>query len=525
MKTFFAILFLILFSAGLYTTTLRGIYGNNEEKILAKGYDYEASPFETSHERGPYAHVLALAQTGQYALTEAGGKFAHPDVGYHKGKFFSFFAPGIAYMILPFYKLGYPYNLSQVFSYAFISLVSIAALVFLFLIARQILKLPLWASLLAPLLFSFSSFAWSYSGTIYQHHVSVFLIFSAFYFAWRFKENSKASPLWALLVGINYGIAFMLDYPNAILFLPVGVYLFILSLKFVKEEARYKIEFRPSFIIAILGFAAITGLHFWHNTHYFGSPFRLSGGLIGIRELEARGLVGKTDSEVQAALHSEIKSKENVVGFFTEENLPRSFGILIGSTDRGIALYSPIMLLGVFGILFYFVKKKWNIEISILVALLGVNLFLYSSWGDPWGGWAFGPRYLIPATTVLSFFVASFLSQGKWLWVKRIIALPLIAYSSAVALLGVLTTNAVPPKVEALFLGGKWNFLYNWDLFKAGKSGSFAFNEYFHKYITLEQYGYSIYACVFVVFILILFVFPIFEKTNVGKVTNSESAQ
>jgi hypothetical protein len=128
-----------------------------------------------------------------------------------------------------------------------------------------------------------------------------------------------------------------------------------------------------------------------------------------------------------------------------------------------------------------------NSETNTLVGLIAINIFLYSSWGDPWGGWAFGTRYLIPTMAYLSLFVGIWISKKYSLW-KAIPAFILFSFSSAVSLLGVLTTNAIPPKVEADFLHTGYNFMQNLIFFKDGKSSSFIFNTYASHYVSLTQY-------------------------------------
>ena len=97
---------------------------------------------------------------------------------------------------------------------------------------------------------------------------------------------------------------------------------------------------------------------------------------------------------------------------------------------------------------------------------------------------------------------------------KKFLVFVLFAYSSAIALLGALTTNAVPPKIEADFLGLKYNFLYNLDFFLDGKSGSFLYNTYFAHSISLQNYFLLIYVALLVVVTVILFIVPLFETKH-----------
>ena len=126
---------------------MHGVPGNPGPALIKDNLDQATKPFELSPERGRYAHVVALAETGHYELSQEWANAVYPDVGYVNGKFYSFFAPGISYMAAPFYLLGKNYDLAQVFTFGFVSLMSILAMIFLYKIAREILLFPVWVSL------------------------------------------------------------------------------------------------------------------------------------------------------------------------------------------------------------------------------------------------------------------------------------------------------------------------------------------------------------------------------------------
>jgi hypothetical protein len=254
----------------------------------------------------------------------------------------------------------------------------------------------------------------------------------------------------------------------------------------------------------------VSGLHIAHNQKEFGSWKRLSGSIVSYKTIKAKGLEGQPAPVIAQAISQIQDKKSNVVGFFTEENTSNSFGTLMFSKDRGLLFYGPIFIFGLLGMLL--ALGSITLEIAVLIALVLTNIFLYSSWGDPWGGWAYGTRYLIPSMSVLSLFAGLWFTKSPKAWISRLVAIPLFAYSSAVALVGVLTTNAVPPRVEADYLHMKYNYLYNIDFLKAGKSGSFIFNTYLGKYLSLMQYLEIIYVLVLVAFISVILVGPLLKK-------------
>lgn len=512
MKNALAVIFLIVFSAILYTLTIRGVLGNPYINTVKTEYEGTSNPLELSPERGRFAHIMALGEYGRYDLNSALGELAYPDVGYHGGRFYSYFAPGISYMATPFYLLGKDYNLAQVFAFGFVSLMSILAIVFIFKIAREILKLPLWASIVAPIIFAFGSSAWGYGTTLYQHHLTVFFIMSGFYAAWRYGKPSRFSWVWGIFVWINYALAFSIDYPNAVLMLPVIVYFLINAFSVADSSKVIKINFRISFILTMIFFVLFTGAHLYHNKIYFGDWTKLSGELPSYKVLVENNF-DPQDPHIDELLAGLGRGKKSAIGFFNEFRLARSFNTLLFASDRGLFVFAPIFILGLIGLISAF-RKKISPELLILLAIVIANIFLYSSWGDPWGGWAYGPRYLILSMSVLSIFVAYFLSIGSHLLAKKIIAAPLFLYSSAIGLLGALTTNAVPPSVEAIGLGVnvKSNFLYNIPLLRDGMSSSFIFKTYLSDKILLVDYFSWILSAVFLVFLFLIFVMPRFEE-------------
>ena len=509
MKDIFAIVLIIVIASLLYALTIRGIYGNVPGSIIKNNLDQAGQPFELSPERGRYAHVLALGERGTYELGPQLAEVVYPDVGYYNGKFYSFFAPGISYLAMPFYRLGRPYNLAQVSTFAFVSVVSVLALVVLFKIAREILGLSLAASLLAVLIFAFGSPAWSYAITLYQHHVTVFLILSSFYAVWRYKQRGASSWAWGFWVWLAYGVAIAIDYPNALLMLPVMVYFLLASLSIRRTPTKIAVSLRPAIIVTSLAFIVVTGLHFEHNAYFFGKWSNLSSTLVGYKTIKEKQLMNEPNF---ASTVQNLQEKKSVAIFFTEEALPFGFYTLTFSPDRGLFLYAPIFLLALAGM--YSMRKSLNLEYSILLTLVGVNFLLYSSWGDPWGGWAYGPRYLIPSMAILPLFIAVWFSSWRHTIWEKLGVFALFLYSSAVGLLGALTTNAVPPKIEGDYLHIKFNFFRNLDFLFDNHSGSFMYNTFFSHSLSLTNYFFIIYSFIVFFAIMIIFVFPLINHES-----------
>src|SRR3989344_4515928 len=329
MKNKLAIIFIIIIGIVLYALTLRGAFGNPTAKDFKGNLDSATGAFELSPERGRYVHVVALAERGTYDLTREWADIAAPDVGQFNGKFYSYFAPGVPYLAYPFYKIGEYFGASQ---------------------------------------------------------IATFFMTTSFYAAWLFANGSGwRAWLYASWVWAAYALAMFVDYPNAVMMLPVMIYFAYSTFSVKKMEEGFSLSIKWAAVATFLVFALITGFHFWHNAHYYGNWSKLSGTLEGYRP-----------GNLLTASGEQVKAHEKTVtGFFSEEDIPRGFYILLFSDERGLFFFSPIFILAIWGIWACSKKARElgrSAEYILAVALILTNLALYSSWGDPWGGWAYGPR-------------------------------------------------------------------------------------------------------------------------------------
>ncbi len=502
MKKKLAIGFIIFFGLVMYALTVRGVPGNVTTSEEYKKLSAASGPFESSHERAPYMQYLEITQNHRYDLTKEQADFATPDVGFSKGKFFSYFPPGISWLLIPLHAVGNNFNLGLVFSYFTMCIFSVLALYFIFKILNNIFKTPMWASLFAVMGVGFGTIFWNFSITIYQHTMTVFLFVSAFYAVWKYKQNQTFSWIWACYVWIAYAFSFFIDYPNAVLLLPVIVYFFVVSLQVQKDEQGYRFGIRPAILWTFLIFVGIGIYHLHYNKINFGSYKQFSNTLPRYETKNFNQLSNATPEEI-------AQKTGNVEGVFQESSLIRGFFELTSAFDKGMFIFSPILILVFFAV--FKLRKKLSLELGVLYAMIGINIFLYASFHDPWGGWAFGPRYIILAMAVIMIVISIWLgSSRKSVWV-RLLAMILFAASSAITLLGTLTSNLVPPKVEADYFHLKYGFMYDYQFLKMGKSGSFVYNAYLSSHISLEGYLIILYTILLISAGVILFILPRFE--------------
>lgn len=500
---------MFLFSIILYVLTLRGVYGNPTGGMIKNNLDQATKPLELSPERGRYILVLSLGENGSLSLNQELGEAAYPDVGYRKGKFYIFFAPGVSILALPFYWIGKQFNIAQTASFFMISLFASLTLIFLYKICRNILNLPIWASLLPAIVFGFGSTSWSYANTLYQHHITAFCIVATLYAAWKYRQKLKHSWIWALFAWFNYALAIGVDYPNVILMVPVMLYFFFAACKIYTKNSKTRILFRISFFVTSIVFIVISLIHGYYNNKHYGGWTKVSSTVVGYKKIQGLKVLNEKDPE---KVIEKLEKDKVAISFFKEDNLPRGLAILLFAVDKGIFLFSPIFFLAILGI--YLSLGAITFEVAVMLATILVNLFVYSSFGDPWGGWAYGPRYLIPSMAFLSIFIAVWLAKTRFQIIGRMLALILLAISSGIALLGAITTNAVPPKIEADYLKMKYNFLLNWDFLIENRSSSFIYNTFLSDKISLMQYYVYIFFAVITASYLILFVLPLIKDFN-----------
>jgi hypothetical protein len=241
----------------------------------------------------------------------------------------------------------------------------------------------------------------------------------------------------------------------------------------------------------------------WFNFNSYGNPLQLSGTLQTGPQAES------TKNETSLS----NPAPRNAFSFFQTRNILYGFYIQFISPDRGIIYYAPVVIFGVMG--FVLALKKKAKMTALLASVIGANVLLYSMWGDPWGGWAFGSRYLIPSYALLCIFIALLLTYWRKKILFLIIFLPVVIYSIAVNTLGAITTSAIPPQVEVLNLEKlsgivqRYTYQRNWEFLLAGNSKSFVYQTFLKHYLSPLQFyqllTYSI--CILLAGILIYYFF------------------
>ncbi|MGI5841164.1 MAG: hypothetical protein ACOX6N_03045 [Patescibacteria group bacterium] len=469
---------------------LRGIPGNPDVAKLNTSSWKDAGPFDTSPERGRFALVYSIVEEDSFSYTLPVARFAIPDIGYHNGSYVSLFAPGSAIVLIPGYLIGKFLGSSQIGTYAVILLFAFLNFLLIKAISR-ILGASSNSSFVSALSFTFASTAFAYAVNLYQHHLSVFLLLTSFYSLLKFSPLKSLSITWFL-----FPLSLAIDYPNAFLFSPLLVYSLIRLVNFRKLKNNLAISLNLKYLLLIPLFSLSTLLFFfWVHDKSYGNPLQLAGTVKNIRSIDENGLPAQPDNSADpntSAQLEKLASQRSALSFFNTRNLVNGMNILIFSPDRGVINYWPLVIIAFFGVAILY-QKHQKVAVLILSVFI-TNLLIYSSWGDPWGGWSFGPRYLIPGFAFLSVAISQYLNKFKTKPLLLLLFTAVFSYSLYVNTAGALTSVSNPPQVEVLSLEEqtgqeqKYTFERNLDHLENNRSKALYFRQTYSENFSAHDY-------------------------------------
>jgi hypothetical protein len=490
---FILLLITVCFSVVLLALGVRGLPGNPTSSELVSDYWMKDGPFELSPERGRYGLMYSVMEDNSFVFSDDIAAFTSPDNAMRAdGKVVSLFAPAVSYFLIPGYLVGKQFSLAQVGASSVILVFALINMLLIRTIAIRLGAHPI-AATVGALAFLFATPAFAYAASIYQHHISTFLILASLYLLIRFKG------LWSLLlIWLLVALSIPVDYPNFFLLFPIAIYAGLRL--FIVEDMKEKLLIRFRFLGLLTLITAIIpiALFLAYNNAAYGNPFQLSGTLQTVqqaqRSQQQNELIETEQSKALEGLKDEKapEIKKTAVGFFRSRLLFSGFYTHFVSPDRGILFFTPVMFFGIAGIIFA-LKRREGI-FGVLLAVIGANVLLYSMWGDPYGGWAFGSRYLIPTYAVSSIFIALALTKLKRSNLFILSFFIILAFSIAVNALGAVTTNMNPPQVEAEGLSKqtgkveKYTFERNFDFLIEEGSKSYIYRTYLAQNMLATDY-------------------------------------
>lgn len=449
---------LIAISLVLFTFTARGNVGIPTVQDIIAQNGKSGKAFETSQEGARYGLLLSIYHDRSFNLDKY-PQVSTPDLGKINGHYFSFFPPTLSILAIPLYLLGLQIGAPQITVFSITAIFSILTMCLIIKFSKK-LGVSDSSALFAALAFGFGTNAWGYSVTLYAHVVSAFLLLLALYIIFFWEK--KYILLKAFCVWLVYGLAVLLDYPNLITFFPIAILISLQGLKIEKEKTMISISYNWRFVIAPIIFLLILVFYGYYNYLNFGSPLQMSNTLPRVPDVNLEGI------------KKEIEENKSKIPALSTRNLLEGLRSFLISHDRSLLVFSPVVFLFIFG--FNYLKEKRKLIEASLFGIAALNLIQYSMFGDPYGGWAFGSRYMIAVLPLLCILAGLGLQKfGRNILVKLIYSVVFI-YSAGVSLFAPLTTNVIPPYVEARYLGLDSSYMLNWKMLQTNHLNSFVYN-------------------------------------------------
>jgi len=497
MKRVIVVISLIFIIALLLAGGVKGKVGNPIFYQTNSSRDIElGGPFESSGNNSRYALTEAIVEDKTFFLNDERAQFSSPDIVYFRGNYFSIFMPGVSLMGVPFYMLGKVFGLAQLFT--FLS-VTILALLNVFLVIRlaKKLKVGMAAAIISGAIFIFATNAFAYAFTFTQHHLSVTLLLLAL-----INVLSKRTLVSNIILGVILTMAAIVDTPNVFLLSPIGLYAIYKHFKSERLHNKLKLSIKLKIVGIIMGIVPILAIFGWYN-------YSLTETLTKLPQNIGRAPFEQLSQDRTGI--SESTGNLSLVNLpFNPRRQLSGFNILLFNNERGLFFYSPVLLFGLLGLVLAYRSRDDKIKnLAVLSsAIIATNVVIYSMFHDPWGGWAFGPRYLIPSAAIISIFIGIGLQKIKRNILFLLAFLILAVYSLVINISGGITTTQVPPKVEAVNLAKPipYTYLYNFDLINTNFSGSLVYNLYLAEFISVRLFLYTLTGTAFGGLMAILYV-------------------
>lgn len=167
-------------------------------------------------------------------------------------------------------------------------------------------------------------------------------------------------------VGVLLGLAVLIEYPSAVVGLPVALYAVLL-------------ERRRAVLYGIAGALAPLAVLALYDLLAFGTPLP-----IGYE-------------------HSTLWQEQHQQGFLSlSAPTWTAFWGLTGGSFRGLFFFAPVLLLALPGVILGLRDRAARLPIAVVAIGFGGMLLFASSSAMWWGGFAVGPRYVLPAVPLLA---------------------------------------------------------------------------------------------------------------------------
>ncbi len=494
----FILFFTIVLTLVLLIPLIKGDKGNplryQSEKDTSVG-----GPFESTNSNSRFALTEAIVENNSFSFSEEEARFGAPDIVRYNGKYFSIFTPGVSFISVPFYLVGMYFSVPQLITYFSTLVLALANVGLIFKLARKVGG-GFYASLIAGLCFLFATNALPYAFTITQHHATIFFILLALINVLE-KRTIKTN----VLFGFYYIAALLMDIPNAFLMLPLLLVVITDNFEFRSENQKMTFKIKSSLIFLVIGMLPLLAVFGWYNWSLTGSYIKL-GQIIGRSNYPAPETIQYISPSAKIEETSIVTWKKPLETPFDTRLQLNGLYILLFSNERSWWMYSPVIFFGVIGMGLLYQTKKNTRVILLSVSIIAINIVLYSMFADPWGGWSFGPRYLLPSASLLSIFIAYFLTLYRKSILLQLLFFLVLLYSIYINVLGAATTNSIAPKVEAeqLLVPIPYTYQYNTDFLLKNQSSSLVYNLYLRNILSARDFVIILVAITSLAFIALI---------------------
>ena len=259
----------------------------------------------------------------------------------------------------------------------------------------------------AGLIFGLGTLAWPYAKTCFSDPLAGLCLVTALLFLMRF--STRGSLVDAAIAGAALAIAVATRYANLVLVAPFG--LLLIWYAWTRSPSRRQnppawrdfIHCRHSLWHPVAAFVSpllITGLLLiWYNVVRYGAPFNTG-----------------------------YLPQESFSGIWWQGIV----GLLV-SPGRGLFLYAPILLIALPAI--PAALRRYPAEACLSLAVTAIHILLYGKWFMWHGGYAWGPRFIVPAVPFLVLLMPPALSwMRRRIW--RFAACALMAASAVLQIIG-----------------------------------------------------------------------------------------
>lgn len=297
--------------------------------------------------------------------------------------------------------------LTTIFS---VGLVSALGCVLFFRLAREFAGGAEAPAVLATLALAFGTTFFPFGTILFDHNLTASLLVASFYLLRR--EGAGAF----FGAGLCAGFAVLTNYVAVGAVGALAIYALVSQSRIT---APREWNWRRALLFALGGLPLAFVLGGYHAVN-FGSPFEVANNF----------------------QNPVFKDADGSLGMFGAPS-PYVGALLLVSPYRGVFWLAPVLLAGVAGLGVWVREKKWIAEVRLCLAIFAFFLFVNMTFNGYHGGYAAGPRYLVPGLPFLA--LGLVVAFARW----KKISLALLAISVAQQLL-LTATDAQ----NALAVGG-----------------------------------------------------------------------